>query len=189
MAAQGYKTAVRHRLFLWDNYPENANSPTMHLGPLSGREPDLCDVVDGYLSNPMCSQNQINRIPLATCADYANDPQSYKPARSIGQAIVRFAQSGPQQSVLKELVEAYPGFIVAGGGAGTNPVRAKLAGLLAQDRTQTLAIKFITTMQELAVRFKKLFPAQFLDARKTLLNDIEWMKAQVYAGKPHGVLK
>jgi AraC-like DNA-binding protein len=179
VAAQSYKTVVGHRLFLWDNYPENADSPTMHLGPLSGRDPDLCDVVDGYLSNPMCSQNQINRIPLATCADYANDPQNYKAARSIGQAIVRFAESKPQQGVLKELVEAYPGFIVAGGGAGTNPVRAKFRGLLNQDRTRTLVMKFIVTMEDLAARLKKLFPAQFLDARKTLLNDIEWMKALV----------
>jgi AraC-like DNA-binding protein/mannose-6-phosphate isomerase-like protein (cupin superfamily) len=183
VAAEGYKTAVGHRLFLWDNYPENANSSTMHLGPLSGREPDLCDVVDGYLSNAMCSQNQINRLPLATCADYANDPQNYKPARSIGQAIMRFARSKPQQGVLKELVELYPGFIVAGGGAGTNPVRAKLGGLLAQDRTQTQAGEFIATVEALAARLKKLFPAQFLDARKTLLHDIEWMKAQVDMGK------
>jgi AraC-like DNA-binding protein/mannose-6-phosphate isomerase-like protein (cupin superfamily) len=182
VAAQGFRTAVRHRLFLWDNYPENADSPTMHLGPLSGREPDLCDVVEGYLSNPMCSQNQINRIPLATCADYANDPQSYRPARSIGQAIMRFARSKPQQGVLKELVEAYPGFIVAGGGAGTNPVRSKFGSLLTQDRTRAPAMKFIVAMEELAARLKKLFPAQFIDARKTLLNDIEWMKAQANTG-------
>jgi AraC-like DNA-binding protein/mannose-6-phosphate isomerase-like protein (cupin superfamily) len=189
VAAQSYRMAVRHRLFLWDNYPENADSPTMHLGPLSGREPDLCGVVDGYLSNSMCRQNQINRIPLATCADYANDPQNYKPARSIGQAIVRFADSKPQQSVLKELVEAYPGFIVAGGGAGTNPVRAKLGGLLAHDRTRTLARKFIATMEDLAARMRKSFPAQFLDARKTLSDDISWMKAQVDTRKPQDAVK
>ncbi len=179
VAAQGYKTVVRHRLFLWDNYPVNDGSPTMHLGPLSGREADLCEVVDGYLSNPMCSQNQINRIPLATRADYANDPLAYKPARSIGQAILRFGETPPQQQALKELVEAYPGFIVAGGGTGTNPVRAKFGGLLAQDRLKTQAVQFVAQMEELAARFTKLFPAHFLDARKTLLNDVEWMKTQI----------
>lgn len=189
VAAQGYKTVVSHRLFLWDNYPVNDGSPTMHLGPLSGREPDLCQVVDGYLSNPMCSQNQINRIPLATCADYANDPLAYKPARSIGQAVLRFGKTPQGQQALKELVEAYPGFIVAGGGTGTNPVRARFGGLLAQDRSQALAMKFVAQMEDLAARLTKLFPAHFLDARKTLLDDVGWMKTQANAVKPLGVSK
>jgi hypothetical protein len=120
VAAQSFKRVVRHRLFLWDNYPVNDGSPTMHLGPLSGRDEGLCEVVDGYLSNPMCSQNQINRLPLATAAEYAGDPHTYKPARAIGQAIVRLAKAAEGQAVLKELVEAYPGFIVAGGGTVTH---------------------------------------------------------------------
>lgn len=45
--------------------------PTMHLGPVSGHAPDLYEVVDGCLSNCMCDQNQINCMPLATCADHA----------------------------------------------------------------------------------------------------------------------
>lgn len=184
VAAQSYKTVVRHRLFLWDNYPVNDGSPTMHLGPLSGRDPDLCDVVDGYLSNPMCSQSQINRIPFATCADYANDPLAYKPARSIGQSILRFGKNPAEQMVLKELVEAYPGFIVAGGGTGTNPVRAKFGSGLAQDRSLAVAAKFIAQMDGLAGRLAKLFPTRFLDARKTLLNDSEWMKEQMAQLKP-----
>lgn len=179
LAAQSYKTVIRHRLFLWDNYPVNDGSPTMHLGPLSGREPDLCEVIDGYISNPMCSQNQINRLPLATCADYANDPVAYKPARSIGQAIVRFGKTPPEQIVLKELVEAYPGFIVAGGGTGTNPVRAKFGGLLNQDRSHASAQKFILQIDDLAMRLGKSFPANFRDAHKTLLADVDWMKAQL----------
>ena len=75
VAAESYKSVVKHRLFLWDNYPVNDGSPTMHLGPVSGRDSDLCEVIDGYMSNPMCAQNQINRLPLATCADYARNPQ------------------------------------------------------------------------------------------------------------------
>lgn len=188
VAAQGFKQVVRHRLFLWDNYPVNDGSPTMHLGPLSGREPDLCEVVDGYLSNPMCSQNQINRIPLATAADYAFDPHAYKPARSIGQAILRLGHTPAEQTVLKELVEAYPGFIVAGGGTGTNPVRAKFGDLLAEDGSRLAAAKFAGGMEELAGRLGKSFPKQFLDAKHTLVADVAWMKEQlshlrVHAGR------
>jgi len=187
VAAQSYRTVVRHRLFLWDNYPVNDDSPTMHLGPLSGREPDLCEVVDGYISNPMCSQNQINRLPLATCADYANDPQAYKPSRSIGQAILRFGKTPQEQLMLKELVEAYPGFIVAGGGTGTNPVRAKFGTSLMQDRTLAASFKFVAQMEDLASRLKRLFPAEYLDARRTLLNDIEWMNQQLAGAKPQAL--
>jgi hyaluronoglucosaminidase len=179
VAAQSFKRVVKHRLFLWDNYPVNDGSPTMHLGPLSGREPDLCEVIDGYISNPMCSQNQINRIPLATVADYTSDPHAYKPARAIGQAILRLAPSGPEQAVLKELVEAYPGFIVAGGGTGTNPVRLKFGDLLAEDVTRLAAAKFAEQMEHLATRLGKHFPKQFLDAKHAVLADIAWMKEQL----------
>ncbi len=64
-AAESYKRIVNHRLFLWDNYPVNDGSPTLHLGPVSGRDPDLPSVIDGYPSNPLASQNEINRLPLA----------------------------------------------------------------------------------------------------------------------------
>ena len=64
-------------------------------------------MIDGYMSNPMASQNQINRIPLATCADYAYNPKGYDPTRSIGQAILlqadtdarRSAAPGPRRNI------------------------------------------------------------------------------------------
>jgi AraC-like DNA-binding protein len=179
VAAQSFRRVVGHRLFLWDNYPVNDGSPTMHLGPLSGREADLCEVVDGYVSNPMCSQNQINRIPLSTAADYAFDPRTYKPARSIGQAILRLARNPAEQAVLKELVEAYPGFIVAGGGTGTNPVRAKFGLALGESGAESAAAKYVVHLDGLASRLGKLFPKQFLDAKHTLIADLAWMKEQL----------
>ena len=41
-AAESYKGIVKHRLFLWDNYPVNDGYPTLHLGPVSGRAPSTC---------------------------------------------------------------------------------------------------------------------------------------------------
>lgn len=179
IAAEGFKKAVNHRLFLWDNYPINDGSPTLHLGPISGREPDLCEVIDGYLSNPMHTQNQINRIPLATCADYAFDPRKYNPARSIGQAILWLGRTKEQQGVLKDLVEAYPGFIVAGGGAGTNPVRGKFGKLMVDQNSQTAARRFVNHIENIHARLTKLFPTKFPAARKTVLDDVCWMKQQL----------
>ena len=35
-AAESYKKRVKHRLFLWDNYPVNDGQQTLHLGPVTG---------------------------------------------------------------------------------------------------------------------------------------------------------
>jgi len=102
-AAESYKGVVKHRLFLWDNYPVNDSAPTMHLGPVVGRDPDLCEVIDGYMSNPLSPQNRINRLPLLTCADYAYNPKMYDPDRSIGQSIVHLAETDAQRNALKDL--------------------------------------------------------------------------------------
>ncbi|EEF63027.1 beta-N-acetylglucosaminidase domain-containing protein [Pedosphaera parvula] len=183
VAAESYRQVVKHRLFLWDNYPVNDGSPTLHLGPVSGRETDLHEVIDGYLSNPMHTQNQINRIPLATCADYASNPREYNPARSIGQAILRLAKTSEQQRVIKDLVETYPGFIVAGGGTGTNPVRAKFGNLVAVRDSRSSAQTFIHHLENILTRLATQFPKQFLSTRKTITEDISWMKKQIGSKK------
>ena len=174
-AAQSYKSIVKHRLFLWDNYPVNDGHPTLHLGPVRGRASDLCEVIDGYLSNPMATQNQINRLPLATCADYAYNPWAYDPARSMGQAILHLAGTEAQRQVLVDLVEAYPGFLVTGGSTGSNPVRAKFGALLAAPETRPAAQDFLRRVEALAARLAREFPDQFRAARKTVESDAAWM--------------
>jgi hyaluronoglucosaminidase len=173
-AAESYKKAVNHRLFLWDNYPVNDGQATLNLGPVSGRAPDLGEVIDGYMGNPMAPQDQINRIPLATCADYAWNPQAYDPARSIGQAIWAFGKTRAQREVLKELVETYPGFIASGGGTGTNPVREKLKKFASQSNSKS-AGEFIQQIEGLSARLDEDFPGQFDDAKKTVDADVAWM--------------
>ena len=111
-AADRFRRIVRHRVILWDNYPVNDGHPTMHLGPVTDRDPDLGEVLDGYMSNPLRQQNEINRLPLATCADYAFNPRAYEPLRSIGQAILLQADTSPQREALRELVETYPGMLL-----------------------------------------------------------------------------
>ena len=113
-AAESFRAAVGHRIVIWDNYPVNDRSGALHLGPVVGRDPDLDEVAYGYMSNPLSPQNEINRIPLLTCADYAYNPRAYDPARSIGQAIVHLADTPAQRAVLKDLVELYPGNLISG---------------------------------------------------------------------------
>lgn len=177
-AAESFKRLSGHRLFLWDNYPVNDDQPTMHLGPIRGREAGLAAVIDGYMSNPMCKQNELNRLPLATCADYAYNPDAYDPDRSIGQSILLLGKTKGQRQVLKELVETYPGFLVTGGGPGTNPVRDQYLRLLKDTDGADAATAFLKRIEALHLRLQKEFPNTFAAAKKTLENDLTWMKGQ-----------
>ncbi|HEX3720862.1 MAG TPA: beta-N-acetylglucosaminidase domain-containing protein [Verrucomicrobiae bacterium] len=181
VAAESYKTTVKHRLFLWDNYPVNNGSPTLHLGPLTGRDPDLCELVDGYLSNPMSPQNQINRLPLSTCAEYAFNPRTYNPARAVGRAVSRMAQTEGQRQVLKMMMEAYPGFLVSGGGTSTNPVREKMKATLAGRNQESVAKDLILRMEQIHAGLLREFPSQFPSTKKTVKADITWLKGQAAA--------
>lgn len=181
--AETFKSIVKHRLILWDNYPVNDASPTLHLGPITGRDPELPQVADGYMSNPMCPQNQINRIPLLTCADYAYNPPGYDPARSIGQAIWHLAETENQRRVLKDLVEAYPGYLVyRQKRTDLNGVREQFKAISQQPDARVSARAYIQDLQDLLMRLPKEFPDRYQDAAATLRQDIEWLE-RAYEGK------
>jgi hypothetical protein len=184
-AAESYKKRVKHRLILWDNYPVNDAQQTIHMGPVTARDPDLCDVIDGYMSNPMCGQNEVNRIPMATCADYAYNPKGYDPTRSIGQAILHLAETAAQRGVLLDLVEAYPGFILYPGGTGTNPPRIEFQKLMAA-RNHYLARNMLRHLEDIARRLEREFPDRYTATKRTLGADIEWMKTTLNHGADQG---
>ena len=175
--AESYKKALNHRVILWDNYPVNDRHPTMQLGPVRGRDADLCKVVDGYMANPHCPQNRINRVALLTCADYAYNPKAYNPSRSIGQAIAHLAENDQQRECLAELTAAYPGCLVFGGNLGTNPVRERFQAIAAKPDSRAEADKYISDFEALTKRFSKAFPDQFPDAIATMAADVDWLKA------------
>ncbi|MFQ5538974.1 MAG: beta-N-acetylglucosaminidase domain-containing protein, partial [Candidatus Binatia bacterium] len=56
-------------------------SMEMHIGPLTGRDPQLPEQVYAYLNNPLL-QETLSLIPLATCFEYAADPLGYDPETS-----------------------------------------------------------------------------------------------------------
>ena len=175
--ADTYKDIVRHRLFLWDNYPVNDGHPAMHLGPVVNRDADLCKTIDGYMSNPHCSQSEINRIPLATCADYAYNPWDYDPSRSIGQAILDQAEDKEGRLVLRDLVEAYPGMLIyATGATSFNAVRDQVGHITARKHSRQLLTAYIEYLENLSGRFDKAFPDRYAAEKKTLRDDIKFAK-------------
>jgi hypothetical protein len=181
--ADTFRRLCGHRLFLWDNYPVNDGQPTMHLGPVIDRDPDLCEIVDGYMSNPMHEQNEINRIPLLTCLDYAWNPEAYDPIRSVGQAIIHLADTSPQRAVLKDLVDAYPGMLIYGSrSTGFNSVQEQFTRLLAAPHSWLTAQAYIDGLQQLSERLKQQFPGHYQPEKQTLDNDIQQLKKK-FAGK------
>lgn len=168
-AAESFRKIVDHRLVIWDNYPVNDRSGALHLGPVVGRDPDLDEVAYGYMSNPHSPQNEINRIPLLTCADYAFNPRAYDPGRSIGQAVVHLADSPAQRAVLKDLVELYPGNLISGSTmTGYNCVLGRVAALLKEPGGRKLARRFISRVEAVAARLDREFPDRYAETKKTM---------------------
>ena len=175
--AEKFKNSVKHRIIIWDNYPVNDRTTALHLGPLTGRDPDLNEVAYGYMSNPHCPQNEINRIPLLTSADYAYNPRAYDPARSIGQAILHLAETPGQRRVLKDLVELYPGNLLNGSNRTSfNSVLEKFDSLLKEPNSKDLGAEFIARVEDVASRLNKEFPGQYAETKKTVAAHITLLK-------------
>jgi len=167
-AAEAYRARCQHRLILWDNYPVNDGNPTLHLDPVTGRDPALGEVCYGYMSNPLHSESELNRMPLLTCLDYAFNPRDYDPARSIGQAILHVGETPEQRQVLRDLVELFPGMLVYGKGTGHNPVTERFDQMLDTPHSRYLASLYLRHAEDVAGRLATAFPDRFGAARATL---------------------
>ncbi|HMA53485.1 MAG TPA: beta-N-acetylglucosaminidase domain-containing protein [Acidobacteriota bacterium] len=184
-AAESFRKAVDHRLVIWDNYPVNDRSGALHLGPVVGRDPDLDEVAYGYMSNPLAPQNEINRIPLLTCADYAYNPRAYDPARSIGQAIRELAETPSRIAALKDLVELYPGNLISGSAlTGYNCVLEKVASLVKEPGGRKLARRLISRVEGVAARLDREFPDGYAETKKTLAAHIAAARDMLSAPGP-----
>ena len=163
------RAAGGHRVVIWDNYPVNDRTGALHLGPVTGRDPDLGEVAYGYMSNPHSPQNEINRLPLLTCADYAWNPRAYDPARSIGQAILHLAETPAQRSVLKSLVELYPGNLICGSASTAyNPVLERIAALIKDPDGRKPARRWLRRVQNAFLGLVSEFPGRYTETKNTL---------------------
>jgi hypothetical protein len=184
-AAESFRRAVGHRIVIWDNYPVNDRSGALHLGPVTGRDPDLDKVAFGYMSNPHAPQNEINRIPLLTCADYSYNPKAYDPGRSIGQAILHLAKTSAQRAVLKDLVELYPGDLISGSTmTGYNSVLERISALSEAPDGRALAGRFLSHVVSVAKKLESEFPGRYAETKRTLADHIARARKILEAGDP-----
>jgi hypothetical protein len=181
--ARAYKALCGHRVVIWDNYPVNDQQPTMHLGPLTGRSADLSTVVSGYIANPMSFQNEADRIPRLTIADYLWNPAEYDPARSIGQSILHL--SGPQvkAETLRDLVELYPGRLWDHSLLTKwNSLRARFDEFI-QKKNRVAAAQLLDKAQKTLREMKVSFPDSWTSGTEVLQGDVEAMLDRFSKGK------
>jgi len=182
-AAESYRDTVQHKLFIWDNYPCNDDAPTMHLGPLTGRDADLCEVTEGYMSNSMSKQNRLNRLPLWTCADYAYDPHHYDPDRAIERAITNLSDKPWQARTLRYMVENYPSNLVRGQNQLYNPVRERLINDL-KDGWSTYDVSWYPDwIEQLAFLLTSDFDTYYKAEYDTMMADVDWLRSELYKNR------
>lgn len=104
--ARSWRQAIGDRpLLLWDNVPVNdaVMERELHLGPYRGRDPELSDVVEGILCNPML-QPRASLVALATAAEFCADPTTYDERAAWERAID--AVGGPHREQLRAIARA-----------------------------------------------------------------------------------
>ncbi len=85
-----FKEGTSKQPFYWDNFPVNdvAMIYQLHVGPIEKREAHLGKYAVGLVANPM-EHFEASLIPIATIADYLNDPMGYQPEQSWEKALNR----------------------------------------------------------------------------------------------------
>ncbi|MGN6438265.1 MAG: beta-N-acetylglucosaminidase domain-containing protein [Agriterribacter sp.] len=184
--AKEFKSLIGHRLIIWDNFPVNDGSQSMHLGPVTLRDKGLAQLCDGYMSNPMRTQSQLNRIPLYTIADYTLDPEQYDPEASIGQAILHLSSTPAQAQTLKNVVDIYYGFLLSKAvhNCGFNTARSTFQDLLRMKHSFMPVSAFIQHLKKIREDLAANFPGKYTAEIKTIDTDIQWMEQKVQSKYP-----
>lgn len=101
------------RPLIWDNYPVNDGhmAPELHIGPYTGRDPELDRVTRGIFANPM-NQPVASRLPLSCVAAYLRDPvaATHDPRRAWNEAARELLAPGGLEPPAEDLVEAFTTF-------------------------------------------------------------------------------
>lgn len=175
--ARKYKSVVKHRIILWDNYPVNDFYNTLYLGPLTGRDADLCRELYGMMSNPM-RDNRLNHLPLSTIADYMNAPASYDEQKALTKALKRFSPKAKDRKVLASLADIYSSNMAAGQGKTSyNAARDKFTALVSEDRQA--AVKLAEELQFDYDYLLANYPDKFILSYDVMRKDLEWMSGKL----------
>ncbi len=80
--AELFRSAIRRKPFVWDNYPVNDYEPSrLLMGPITQRSAEALQHLETLVSNPM-NQAEASKVALGTYADLLWNPTAYDPQRS-----------------------------------------------------------------------------------------------------------
>ena len=100
--------ALGRRLLVWDNVPVNDGPmrPMLHLGPFTGRDPDLSEHISGFLLNPM-ELPRASAIALQTAGAYMASPETYDPESAWHDAVAEAGRGAPDAFELFALAHRF----------------------------------------------------------------------------------
>jgi hypothetical protein len=124
----------------------------------------------------MATQHRLGLLPIATAAEYAQDPGAYDPARAFEQAIERIGRTADERALLRDLSATYPGMLVFGANQYFNPVRERFArgGAGAAD---------LAALGELVGRFRRLLGERYPAELATLMADLAFARRTLDEGQ------
>jgi len=99
--AQAVEAMLKRKVMLGDNYPVSdgaQDTGTIHLGPLTGRAPDLLPGLAGIAFNIM-PLPYASLPALATGADYSWNPEAYDPAESLTSVCALYGGAGGKDAL------------------------------------------------------------------------------------------
>ncbi len=89
---------------------------------------------------------------------------------------MHLAETSRQRHILRDLVEAYPGMLVYGRGTGFNAVREQFMRISAEPHSRYVAEAYVRHVEGLLEQMKSAFPGRFDATKKTVADDVAWMK-------------
>ncbi|OAA29456.1 hypothetical protein AT15_01935 [Kosmotoga arenicorallina S304] len=100
--AMAFKESTGREPLYWDNYPVNDSYmiPELHVGPYTGRSPELSENSSGIVLNPMI-QPMASKVALGCAAKFFSDPWNYTPEEAWKETI---------QELFGELSDAFEHF-------------------------------------------------------------------------------
>jgi hyaluronoglucosaminidase len=102
--AIAFKDFTSKKPFYWDNYPVNDAEMTeeLHVGPITGRQPDLGSHSVGLLANPM-DRFELSLIAIGTIGDYLWDAESYDSEKSWHSTMATLVPNDEDREVISRV--------------------------------------------------------------------------------------
>ena len=183
-AAESYKKAIGHRLFIWDNYPVNDANPTLHLGQSLSATRTFAKLSTGtwptlFVRRTKSTASRLSPRPTTPTIPGATIQPVHRPGDSAPR------QDKPTAGCAQGTCRDVPGMLIEDTHrTNGNPVIDRFQKIIAQPNSRWLAAVYMDHVQDVAERLKSAFPDQFAAACQTVLDNLKTMREMYAASYP-----